>query len=239
MHSTVELVAERDPRRRRTVLRRARAGGHFAVRETGDGTVHLVGTAAGPLGGDTVRVRIEVGPGAGLSVRAAAATIVLPGRLQAGSDLRITATVAEGGSLDLALEPTVVCAGAEHTAGTEVRLAAGADLRLVEEVVLGRSGERAGGWTGRTAVLRDGVPLLRQVVHAADLTPSGVRALAGTVLAPAGSTGDDRPRVHGCAVVMPLAAGGLLGTAVGPDLLTARGDLARVLASRSTVTLGG
>ena len=47
-------------------------------RQTGPGLVHLVGGAAGPLGGDDLRLDIEVGPDAVLCVLTVAASVALP-----------------------------------------------------------------------------------------------------------------------------------------------------------------
>jgi urease accessory protein len=233
VRSRVELVAARAGAR--TVVRRARAGGHLAVRETGPGVVHLVGTAAGPLGGDEVDLRIEVGPGARLAVRGVAATLVYPSREEARSAFRVTADVAEGGHLDLAPEPAIVCAGADLETTTEVTLAGSATLRLLEEVVLGRAHERTGRWRGRTAATRDGVPLLSHTLRSDVLTlgprgpggPGGpVRAVV-TLLEVAADGVPATAAVRGRAVVLPLAApGAVLTTATGPDLPAARAGVA-------------
>jgi urease accessory protein len=228
VHSRVEIGAELAGGR--TVLRRIRAGGHFAVRPTGPGQVHLVGTLAGPLGGDDVEVRVAVGPGARLAVRGVAATLVYPARGVAASELRLVADVAAGGHLDLAPEPTIVCAGAHLTATTRVTLAAGATLRLLEEVVLGRAREAPGGWRGRTVVTRDGVPVLSHTLRSDVLIGGGGEpARVVATLLDVGGDVRGEPRTHGGAVAMPLAApGGLLTTATGPDLATVRADVAAV-----------
>ena len=54
---------------------RVQARGALTARVTTDGVVHLVGAAAGPLGGDEVRVRVVVEPGAALRVCSVAASI--------------------------------------------------------------------------------------------------------------------------------------------------------------------
>src|SRR5262245_2404397 len=54
------------------------ASGGLAVRRTGPDTVHLIGTAATPLGGDELDIEIVVAAGARLVVRSVAATIALP-----------------------------------------------------------------------------------------------------------------------------------------------------------------
>ena len=230
MRSTVELVAELDGAR--SVLRRARAGGHLAARETAPGVVHLVGTAAGPLGGDEVELRIRVGAGARLAVRSVAATLVYPARDAATACVRVVAEVADGGHLDLAPEPTIVCAGAELTATTRVALAGSATLRLLEEVVLGRAHEAPGRWRGRTVVTRDGVPLLSHTMRSDVLSggPSAravVARLEVDAARPAAA-----PRTHGTAVALPLAApGAVLTTAFGPELVAVRTDVAATDAS--------
>jgi urease accessory protein len=242
VRTTVELVAEQ--RAGATVLPVVRAGGHFAVRRTGPGRVHLIGTAAGPLGGDEIDVVVRIGPGARLSVRGAAATIVLPSAHEAASTIRIRADVADGGHLDLAPQPTIVCAGADLTTHTTITLAGDARVRLLEEVVLGRSGEPGGTWRGRTSVTRDGVPLLRHTLRSELLgTRAIVSAVDVTPDVPAGAA------THGDAVRMPLAAGGCLITALGADLTAARRDRAALLPeiavrtgdaskSRTTITHG-
>ena len=225
MRSSVEIVAERSGGR--TVLRRLRAGGHFALRQTGPVQVHLVGTAAGPLGGDEIDVRIDVGAGAELAVRGVAATIILPSAEASDSVIRLDADVAEGGRLDLALRPTVVCAGAEHLAVIRLRLAADACADVVEQVVLGRAAETGGCWTGRTAVVRDGVPVLRHTLHSDLLGAPGTRALLTWLTSVAAGHADPAAAtVAGTATLLPLAAGGVLRTATGPDLTSARRDLA-------------
>lgn len=222
MRSTVDVAAAL--RSGTTVLRRARAGGHFAVRQTAPGTVHLVGTAAGPLGGDEVVIGIDVGAGAHLRIRSSAATIVLPGRVDPVSRLRFDVRVAPGGRLDMALEPTVVCAGADHHVTTVVHLVDDAEATIREDVVLGRAGEAPGSWTGTVHIVRDGVPLLRHTIpaHVLGNGPGAPRALISEVRT---GTLADRAGTCGSAVILPLAAGGVLGTATGADLTTARRDL--------------
>lgn len=235
MRSAVEIVAEAGRAaggRTATVLRTLRAGGHFAVRETSPGVVHLVGTAAGPLGGDEIDVRVVVLPGARLEVRGVAATVVLPSRRDPASTIRTRLEVGDGGALTFAPEPAIVCAGAVHHAVTHAELAGTARLLLREEVQLGRSDEEPGHWTGRTSAEHDGRAVLRHTLGSAALARDGVRAIA-TVLV-TGPDDDDpahqdpalrEAAVQGSAVRMPLAPGGTLLTGTGPSLRVVRGDL--------------
>jgi urease accessory protein len=229
MRTVVEVVARRGPGGR-TVLPVVRAGGQYAVRRTGPGTVHLVATAFGPLGGDEVAVRLVVEEGARLCVRSVAAAVALPSRGAARPSVqRIEATVA--GVLDLAPEPTVVAARARHVAELEAELGPDGVLTAAEQVLLGRRGEEPGRWTGTTRVVREGRPLLHTTVDLgpgapAWLPPVGPRAYASTVHV--GS--DDRPVATGAdAVRLPLP-GGWTATAWGAELHRVTGALATLTA---------
>ncbi|HEY0126132.1 MAG TPA: urease accessory protein UreD [Blastococcus sp.] len=216
MRTVVEIVARAGPAGR-TVLPVVRASGQFAVRRTGASSVHLVATAFGPLGGDQADVSVVVEEGARLCVRSVAAAVALPSRGEPRpSRQRITADVA--GTLDLRLEPTVVAARAHHLAELAVELTDDALLTATEQVLLGRSGEEPGRWTGTTRIVRNGRPLLHTTVglgpgEPAWLPPGAPRAYASTVHIGADAdvlTGED-------AVRLPLA-GGWVTTAWGDEL---------------------
>ncbi|MGY1717028.1 urease accessory protein UreD [Geodermatophilus nigrescens] len=184
MRTRVEVVARRGPGGR-TVLPVVRGSGQLAVRRTGPSAVHLVATAFGPLGGDDAEIRLVVEEGAVLAVRSVAAAVALPARDgDRPSVQRVLAEVA--GELDLRMEPTVVARGAHHRAGLTAELAAGAVLTATEQVLLGRTGEEPGRWTGTTRVVADGRPLVHTTVGLgpgapAWLPPVAPRAYASTV----------------------------------------------------------
>ncbi len=217
MRTVVEIVARAGPDGR-TVLPVVRASGQLAVRRTGPVTVHLVATAFGPLGGDDARIVLVVEEGARLTVRSVAAALALPARGATRTSVqRITASVA--GTLDLRLEPTVVAARAHHLAELSAELTDGAVLTATEQVLLGRTGEEPGRWTGTTRIERKGRPLLHTTVglgpgEAAWLPPVAPRAYASTVHiaddAAEVATGED-------AVRLPLP-GGWVTTAWGTEL---------------------
>ena len=219
MLSRIEIAAEY--RAGRTVVASIRGGQHFAARQTGPGVVHLVGTAAGPLGGDDVTIVVHVGPGARLAIRSAGATIVQPGGQVPDSVLRLLLTVEDGGWLDFACEPTVVCHRATHTAEAALELAGSGQLRLLEQVVLGRSNEPGGHWVGRTSLTRDGFPELRHTLRSPGLAADGTRVISTLLRSGVEAT----PATCGNAVAMGLAAGGLLVTATGTELLATQADL--------------
>jgi urease accessory protein len=214
----VEVVARPGPGGR-TVLPVVRASGQLAVRRTGPTSVHLVATAFGPLGGDDAEVSLVVEEGASLTVRSVAAAIALPSRGEVlPSAQRITASV--GGTLDLGLEPTVVAACAHHLAELTVELGAAGALTATEQVLLGRTGEEPGRWTGTVRVARDGRPLLHTTVglgpgQAAWLPPVAPRAYASTVHIGNHETNDVLTGED--AVRLPLP-GGWVTTAWGTDL---------------------
>ena len=218
MRTVVEVVARAGPGGR-TVLPVVRASGQLAVRRTGPATVHLVATAFGPLGGDDAELRFVVEDGAVLRVRSVAAAVVLPARgASPPSVQRVVAEVA--GCLDLALEPTVVTARAHHVTELAVELGTEGELTASEQVLLGRTGEEPGRWTGTTRVRRDGVPVVHTTLDLgpgapAWLPPMAPRAYACTVhLSTIGSggvrTGDDAVRVP--------VDGGWVSTAWGTHL---------------------
>lgn len=216
LRTVVEVVAERSPADL-TLLRTLQVSGPaLAVRRTGPSRcavaqVHLVGTAAGPMGGDIVEVRLRVGAGAALDVRAVAACVVLPGRTEPRSTLLLDVDVAPGGRLSCELAPTVVTGSAELVATTRVRLVGDGELHLVEQVRLGRYSEPGGWWRGQVDISRDGSPVLRQTTTLGEDGSDGVRQLRTVldtdVTAPA-SAADNT-------VVMPLAAGGTLTVTLG------------------------
>ena len=195
-----------------------RASGQLAVRRTGPASVHLVATAFGPLGGDDAEVSLVVEEGARLTVRSVAAALALPARDGAfPSAQRMIATVA--GTLDLRLEPTVVAARAHHLVQLMTELADGATFTATERVLLGRTGEEPGRWTGTARIERAGRPLLHTTVglgpgEPAWLPPVAPRAYASTV-----HIADDEATVATGedAVRLPLP-GGWVTTAWGAEL---------------------
>ena len=154
-HATV--VAEcRRGRSRCTTLRSAPP---ISFRATPEG-LHLVGTAAGPVGGDQLTLEVTVTTGASLTVRSVAAQLVLPGPTPAASSMRLVLRVERGARLHWRTEPTVLVAGADHRSVITIGLDPGAELVWRDEVVLGRHGEPGGSLHQRLRVERAGRPLL-------------------------------------------------------------------------------
>ncbi len=232
MHTAVEVFAVADETGN-TRLRRSFGDGSLAVRATAVGrwtTVHLVGTAAGPLDGDTIGITLDVASGAALRLRSAAATVALPGRRHPGDALSpatiaLTIRVATGGFVDVDLEPVIVTSGAHLSLTTRIEAAASSSVHVVETVIGGRHGEASGRWASDVRLATD----LGAVAHQSldDLIGPG-RVVITSVSWPSPAsepvevTGDDD---CGAVVCFP-AAGGRTVTAWGPTLATARATLA-------------
>jgi urease accessory protein len=208
VRSDVTIVAcpDRGPRIEHT--------GGLAARRTARDTVHLVSAAATPLGGDLITVRIVVEPGARLSVRTAAATVVLPGA--ASRESRTEWQIESAGELDVDPQPTVVAGASSHLTTTRVRLAGTGRLRLRERVQIGRSGERDGFWSGALHADVDGTPLLR---HRVELGTGSVADDAlGHPMACVSELRYPEAAFDGAGLVLALAAGGSLSTWQGERL---------------------
>jgi urease accessory protein len=235
----VEVVARGDGRGG-TLLPVVRSSGQLAVRRTGPATVHLVATAFGPLGGDDAEIRLVVEEGARLSVRSVAAAVVLPTREESPPSRQVVRAAVDG-VLDLAPGPTVVTAGAAHLSEVHADLAGGAELTITDQVLLGRTGETPGRWTGTTRVERAGRPLLHTTVGLgpgapAWLAPVAPRAYASTVRLGGGprpgvGTGVD-------AVRLPLP-GGWVGTAWAAELHEAVDRLTSVVREAALEEVAG
>lgn len=200
----------------------------------GPAVVHLVGSAATPVGGDHVDLHVRVGPRAHLRLRGTAATVALPGQHGTTSRSTVHIEVGAGGVVDYLPEATVISARADHEAEMTIELGEGARARCRETLVLGRYGERPGRLTTTTHVVRDGTPLLRQRLDiGADRLGASASYLAGArVLATEAVVWDHDPVEPAGGEwwsLVPLAAGGSLATAVAGNAVTAKHRLAEAI----------
>lgn len=233
MRSCVEIHAECDAQGR-THLTRLWAEGALGVRKTGDTHVHLVGTAAGPIGADSIHVSITVGAGARLSVEGVAATIALQGAVLGAGELRQSIVLAKNARLHLALPALIVTRDAMVSSRTEITACASAELVVIEQVSLGRFKESGGQWAGRMLADVDGNPILRQTQTSESvllvLAQESEDAFAGGAIVSRlelGSPMAELPTIntHGNAMVAVLEGGGALHTSVGQTLALAHRDL--------------
>lgn len=192
-------------------------------------TVHLVGSAATPLGGDDVELDVVVAAGAHLVLTGVAAAVALaaPG----GSRFAVRLEIGAGASVQYLPEPTVVTRRADHLTEFTAVLDDAARLRARDVLVAGRTGEAAGRYRGATRVTGPAGPLL---VQTQDLDPSpahlaGRRVLGTEVLVWGADPGEAAAGQWWS--LTPLARGGSLATAVGTDAVTAQRDLATAVAA--------
>ena len=203
------------------------------VRETAD-AVYLVGAAAGPLGGDDLRIDVTVGDGARLTVRSAAATMAQPGPLGGRSHLAMAFTVGRGASLRWRPEPLVSVRGSDHTIDTTVVLDPAATLIMQDEIVLGRDHEDSGRVRSRLRIERNGIALLTHELDVGADAPSwSTAAILGTARAVVSIVvvGIDAPTeartivdrdADARAAWLPLAPGAAVLLAIAPGLRAAR-----------------
>jgi len=190
----------------RTALTTLHSEPPLTLRPTPD-ALYVVGTAAGPLGGDELTFDVTVADGADLTLRTVAASIVLPGPRGGRSHTVTTVTVGRGATLRYEPEPVIVVAGCDHVATTTIHLAADARLVWREHLVLGRHGEGPGSILQRLRIDRVGAPLYRNDLALGPEHPgwespavlAGARRVSTTVTA-----GIDAPTPPG-ATAMPLA----------------------------------
>jgi urease accessory protein len=197
----------------------------------------LVGSAAGPLAGDRLRLEVVVEPQARATLTATGASLA-QGRDGVGDPASMTTavTVGSGGRLDATPPPLVACAGSRTDTAVSIDLAAGASLRWRELVVLGRGGETGGAVRLAWDVHRDGVPLLCQQVDLADaelLAWEGLvrrRRVLATELVVGGFAGQLTDAVirSELAVAQPLADDAVLLTVLGDDAATVDRELAEL-----------
>ncbi len=202
---------------------RIRTSGGLTVRQTGVDTLHLISTAATPLGGDDVDVTVEVEPGARLSIKSVAATIALPSRAERTSTIAWTVLVGAGAALAITPLPTIVAADADLVTTTRVRADTDASVLIDERVQLGRHEEDGGRWVGRLHFDIAGVPALRhRLVLDAARSADEIgerRAAISSLRFPDSRPASVAPRQ--VAARLSLECGGSLTTALGTSLMSA------------------
>jgi urease accessory protein len=128
----------------------------------------LVGGAAGPLAGDELHLDIDVRRNAHAQLGATGATHAQGRASTDPGRMHTTVRVAAGGSLRATPPPLVACAGSSTEVVVDIALESDAALDWRELLVLGRTGESAGGIRLDWRVSVDGRPLLRQSIDLRD-----------------------------------------------------------------------
>jgi urease accessory protein len=198
----------------------------------------LVGTAAGPLAGDELRLTLDVAAEARAELVAAGASIAQGGASRTAASVRLGA----GARLDADPGPLIVSAGARVDVELSIEVEPTSALVWREFVVLGRTGEPAGLATVRWDVARGGLPVLRQHVDLAypELAgwpgmTAGCRVLVSELRL--GPDVDARTVVHSpTAVTQRLADGATLTTVLAASAAAAEAVLPRWEAGQQAVT---
>lgn len=241
MRSSSHVVAELSGGTTR--LTHLRSEAPILLRATPQG-LYLVGGAAGPLGGDDARLRIEVGPRARLNVHSTAATVALPGRRGQASALQIEVTLAEEAELRWLTEPTILARGCRHRIHAKLDTDETALLIWREELILGRHGERPGSASSRMDCTAGGTPVYRNAQVVGQESPGwngpavfGDGKAAGNLLVvdPRMATSPVPPAILGdTAAIMPLAGPAAIATALAGDSITLRHNLDEALHRMTT-----
>lgn len=202
--------------------------------------VCVVGSAAGPLAGDELRLTVEVEERARAELVAAGASIAQGGASRMTTVVRLGA----GARLDADPGPLIVSAGARVDVELSIEIEATSALVWRELVVLGRTGEPAGLATLRWDVTRGGAAVLRQFVDLADpllSTWPGVAAGCRVLLSELrlGPDVDARTVVHSpTAVTQRLADGATLTTVLASSAAAAEAVLPSLDATRPGLRTG-
>lgn len=204
---------------------------------SGAARVSLASSAAGPVGGDDLRLDIEVGADAVLVLRTVAATLALPGPHRRASQTSTHIRVAERGTLLWLPEPVIAARGCDHHVTTRIELAADTRLLAREELILGRDREASGAIHQRLRITQEGRPLHDQNL-ALGTAPgwdgpavTGGRKTLGSMIiadpARTDSTDDQNPaRVGTDVAVLGLSPSAAMITALADDTVTLRRRIA-------------
>lgn len=179
----VSVLAVERTRDGRSVVRRLRDRPPLGFRELSGGgaagapaRVAILQRAAHLVGGDEVRLEVDVGDGAALELLEISATLVHPG---APARQVIAVSAGAGARVAYAEQPLIVAAGARLERRLTLDLAAGAQVVHRDTLVLGRHGEPPGAVRSRTRVARAGAPLLDETIDTTDLASLRSAAVLG------------------------------------------------------------
>lgn len=163
--------------------------------------IHLIGGAAGPIGGDDLAYRLDIGEGAKVEVRSVAASLALPGPGGAQSTLAYDVKVGAGARLEWAPEPLIAVRGANHAVHANLEIAEDAELSWREDVVLGRVDEETGSVRSRVRIQRAGRVVLDHEFavgprYPGSLGPSGTAGYRRVTMTAEFAKGEARPVIR-------------------------------------------
>jgi len=227
VHATTLVEVGLDGRGRSVVLTQ-RCEAPLLVRCDGASdvlTLLLLGGAAGPVGGDDLRLELRVRDGATVAVRSVAAMLVQPGPTGESSHLEVVVDVGAGACLDWATQPLISVRDSDHRSSVTLTVASSATLRFAEALLLGRHEEAPGRVAARQRLVIDGRAALDHEVVLGVGAPSGpgahgeVRWMRSEVIVGEDAATEPTTSIHQDWVsgVFPLAPGVSLATAVGSN----------------------
>jgi urease accessory protein len=197
--------------------------------------VSLASGAAGPLGGDDLKLDIHVRKGSVLVLKEVSAMLLLPGARGGCSHMHITVTVENDATFVWLPEPLIAAHGCDHVHHISIALEARARLFMREELLLGRHRERPGNLTQHLCVRRAGRSLFHQRVAVGPRAKGwdspavlGGRKCIGSVLVVNPDWGERVPDARAfetCAALLPLAGPAIMVSALADDTLALRGLL--------------
>ena len=163
--------------------------------------IQLFGGTAGPIGGDDLAYRVDVGPGARVEVGSGAPSVALPGPGGAQSTLSFDVQVGAGGRLAWTTEPLIAVRGANHAVHARIEVAEDAELLWREDVVLGREDEESGSVRSRLRIARGGRVVFDHEFavgprYPGSLGPAGAAGYRRVTLTAEFGKGEARPRVR-------------------------------------------
>ena len=209
----------------------------------------IVGSAAHPVAGDHLGLKVVVGVGCVAEIRSATVTVARKGSRRppwagpAGSRLQIGVTVASDGMLTWRPEPGVAGDGCQHRSNAQVELASSARLLWRDEFVVERRSEASPGtWASRLRVVRDGWPVVCTELAVGPASPlwespavlEGARAVSLMVVVDPGLGPEDWTSSRAAAgsatgAALPLAGPGVQIVAWGDDLADCRGAIEQLI----------
>lgn len=200
--------------------------------------VALVQSAASLLGGDDVRLEIELADGCVLEMIELSATVGHHARRGPIARLRADVALGAGARLIWLAPPMILAAGCQVQRETRVSMASPARALLREAFVFGRTGEESGAIVARTRITLDGAPLLDETLDTSEPALLRSTVVAGDAamleaLTLAGMRDENAPpeamQAHGVAT---------LWRGVGPASASAQDHAGRLSARWRSICLG-
>jgi urease accessory protein len=135
--------------------------------------VVMVGSCAGPLGGDRYTVDVDVGSGAAVELGSTSSSIALPSADEEPSHIHTTIRVGTGGRLHWSPKPTIYGGNSRHHTTTTIDLSDGAGLIYQETQVLGLQGRPPAEARSHIRATLEGKPLWDQETAFGEDVPGG------------------------------------------------------------------